>query len=210
MRDYWIHSPRWLHWLYPQRVWTIPSEEKIIYLTFDDGPHPDITAFVLDQLRKYEAKGTFFCIGQNVDRYPEMFQRLRAEGHAVGNHTQHHLNGWKTAADVYVNDVMKAADRIQSNWFRPPYGRLTSRQARAIRSRLPLLSIAMWDVLSGDFDPARTGDWCASQVLRFAKPGSVVVMHDSVKAWDRLQYCLPKVLSNFSDRGFRFEKLPGA
>lgn len=208
MRDYWIKTPGWLPWLYPNRVWRMPVQEKTIYLTFDDGPHPEITPFVLDQLRQYEAKAHFFCIGQNVDHNPETFASIQAHGHGIGNHTQHHVNGWKTSQADYLNDVQLAADRIDSNWFRPPYGRLRSQQARSILSHFPKMCIAMWDVLSGDFDRFREGEDCARLVAGYAESGSIVVMHDSEKAWDRLKICLPKTLEFFHKKGFRFEKLP--
>lgn len=186
----------------------MPVLEKTIYLTFDDGPHPEITPFVIDQLRPYGAKAHFFCIGQQVDRHPDTFQLIQANGHGIGNHTQHHLNGWKTSRSDYLNDVRLAAERIQSNWFRPPYGRLRSNQARSIEAQFPTMRIAMWDVLSGDFDRTRTGEECARDVKRLARQGSLVVMHDSEKAWDRLKVCLPKTLEYFHQEGYRFEKLP--
>ncbi len=210
MRDYWTQTPRWLPWLYPNRVWRMPAFEKTIYLTFDDGPHPDITPFVLDQLGRYQAKAHFFCIGQNVDRYSETYQSIQAGGHGIGNHTQHHVNGWKTSSADYLADVTLAAARIDSNWFRPPYGRLRSQQARSILTHFPQMRIAMWDVLSGDFDRSRDGEYCARQVQNYAGPGSIVVLHDSEKAWNRLKVCLPKALEYFHKKGFRFAKLPDA
>ena len=209
MHDYRIKVPRWFQWLYPARVWRIPTQEKILYLTFDDGPHPEITQFVLDQLNLYGAKAHFFCIGANVDRFPEMYQRIQTQGHGVGNHTQHHLNGWKTDDEQYVKDVIEAEKRIESNWFRPPYGRIRSRQVRFLKRHFPKLHIAMWGVLSLDFDSTKSGEWCAEQVIKNARPGSIVVMHDSAKAWDRLQVCLPIILKKFNELGYRLEALPG-
>lgn len=194
--------------LYPKRVWRMPTREKVLYLTFDDGPHPQATPFVLDQLKQYNAKATFFCIGKNVDAHPAIFQRILSEGHAVGNHTQHHLNGWRITDEAYLADVEEATQRVASNWFRPPYGRLRSSQAKAIQSRFPNMKIVMWDVLSGDFDPDNTGDACAAAVIRRVRPGSIVVFHDSQKAWERLSNCLPSTLNYFYNQGYRFESFP--
>ncbi|MEN9497775.1 MAG: hypothetical protein RL750_674 [Bacteroidota bacterium] len=210
MRDYWIHSPWWLRKLYPNRVWSIDTKEKIIYLTFDDGPHPQITPVVLNLLHQYNARATFFCIGENVERYPETYQRIKEAGHLVGNHTHKHLNGWKTSTIAYLQDVIEADRSIQSDWFRPPYGRLSISQARGIRDQFPQMKIAMWDVLSGDFDVSKTGEWCAQNVKCHARGGSLVVLHDSEKAWERLKICLPLVLEHFHRQGYRFEHLPGA
>ena len=179
-----------------------------MYLTFDDGPHPTITDFVLDQLDRYQAKAHFFCIGANVDRFPEVYQRILESGNGIGNHTQHHVNGWKSSDEKYLMDVIEADNRISSNWFRPPYGRMRSRQARLLKQKFPNMRIVMWEVLSLDFDATKSGEWCAEQVIKNAKPGSIVVFHDSEKAWVRLQICLPLVLSKFQELGYRFESLP--
>lgn len=210
MRDYWIHSPWWLRKLYPKRLWSVDTKEKIIYLTFDDGPHPEITSFVLDLLHQYQASATFFCIGENVARYPETFQRIKQAGHLIGNHTNKHLNGWKTSKMAYLQDVIEADQLIRSTWFRPPYGRLSIFQAKSIWEHFPQMKIAMWDVLSGDFDVSKTGEWCAQNVKCHARGGSLVVLHDSEKAWDRLKICLPLVLEHFHRKGYRFEHLPVA
>lgn len=210
MRDYLIRSPRWLQWLYPNRIWSLPTDDRIVYLTFDDGPHPEITPFVLEQLAAYKAKATFFCIGKNIDLYPSIYRSIIEAGHGVGNHTQHHVNGWKTSAEKYLADVEEAQKRIESNWFRPPYGRMTSRQARAIKNAFPEMRFAMWDVLTGDFDVSTTGEWCFHNVEQLVKPGSIIVMHDSEKAWDRMRVCLPLTLEFLNKNGFRLEKLPGS
>ncbi len=204
MRDYLIRTPGWLTRLYPERTWRIPTQEKILYLTFDDGPHPQITEFVLQQLDHYQAKASFFCIGENVDRFPDTYKQILQAGHTIGNHTQRHVNGWKTNDPAYLQDVIEASGRIQSDWFRPPYGRVRSAQVRLLKTQFPQLKIAMWDVISGDFDRTKTGEWCAEQVIRKVEPGSIVVLHDSEKAWDRLQICLPILLRKFNELGYRF------
>ncbi len=195
----------------------MPGSGKKLYLTFDDGPHPVATPFVLDQLRQYQAKGTFFCIGKNVEAYPGIYRQILDEGHAVGNHTQQHLNGWKTPNDVYLADIAHAARQIDSVLFRPPYGRITRFQARMIRqmglspgvTAAEPVSIIMWDVLSADFDTGLLPEDCVKNVIGNARPGSIIVFHDSEKAWPRLQYALPRVLKYFSREGFTFEAVKG-
>ena len=187
----------------------MPGKEKILYLTFDDGPHPTITSFVLDELKKHNAKASFFCIGKNVQAYPEVYRRILDEGHAVGNHTQHHLNGWKTENKEYLADIHEAGKYIDAALFRPPYGRITSFQAKNLQAALkkPEAKVIMWDVLSADFDETLSGENCLQHVILNAGKGSIIVFHDSEKAWDRLAYALPRVLDFFEKKGFRFEKL---
>src|SRR5690606_23712842 len=189
--------------LYPDLLWHMPREEKAIYLSFDDGPHPEATPFVLDQLKKFNARASFFCIGKNVLQYPEIVTRILEEGHSVGNHTQHHVNGWKTSFSAYLDDVRAAREHISSSLFRPPYGRITRQQAKAVKELLGNNSrIVMWDVLSADFDINLSGEQCLHYVVRFARPGSIIVMHDSAKAWPRLEYMLPRLLQFFHDKGY--------
>ncbi len=190
--------------MYPDRVWSIDTVEKNIYLTFDDGPHPLATAFVLDELKKNNARATFFCIGKNVESNPELYDRIISEGHQTGNHTYNHLNGWKTTDEIYLDDVRLAARSIQSALFRPPYGRIRSRQVKKLND----YKIVMWDVLSGDFDLTISKEACLQNVLKNASSGSIVVFHDSEKAWDKLQYSLPQVLEHFSKKEYKFLPLP--
>lgn len=200
---YLTKTPWWLRALYPSLVWRMPRGEKKIYLSFDDGPHPVATPFVLDQLAKYGAKATFFCIGKNVEAEPVIYQRILAEGHSVGNHTQHHVNGWKTNDQTYLADVAEASKQIKSNLFRPPYGRVRRSQINKLRQQNQ--QIIMWDVLSADFDTNLTGEACTSYVLYHTRPGSIVLFHDSAKAWDRMSIALPKVLKHFCEEGYEFE-----
>ncbi|HEV3412394.1 MAG TPA: polysaccharide deacetylase family protein [Puia sp.] len=204
---YFVRTPWWLRKLYRGLVWRMPAGGKTLYLSFDDGPHPVATPFVLDELGKYGAKGTFFCIGKNVEAHPEIYRRILMEGHRVGNHTQDHLNGWKVDDRRYLQNVVAAARRIDSDLFRPPYGRIGTLQASVLRSAPFNYSIIMWDVLSADFDLRLTGDRCAGNVIRHARPGSVVVFHDSEKALERLRVALPLVLEEFSSQGYRFESI---
>jgi peptidoglycan/xylan/chitin deacetylase (PgdA/CDA1 family) len=180
----------------------------VLYLSFDDGPHPEATPFVLEQLSNFNAKASFFCIGKNVQLHPEIYNAILAAGHVVGNHTQNHMNGWKNTTKNYMADIQEATKLIDSNLFRPPYGRISFSQIKALRldPNLPQ-QIMMWDVLSGDFDTTITGDQCAQNVIQHAGPGSIVVFHDSAKAMDRLRIALPKVLAHFSKIGYQFKAL---
>jgi len=206
-KTYW-----WLKVLYPSLIWNMQRNEKTLYLTFDDGPNINATPFVLEQLKLFNAKATFFCIGKNVIQYPKIYQQIINEGHSVGNHTQQHINGWKTKTAYYIDDVKTAAKNIQSHFFRPPYGRIKRQQAKKI-SQLYLgknkldTKIIMWDVLSGDFDTSISGEKCWQNVLQYAQNGSIIVFHDSDKAWERMSYTLPKVLEHFTQKGFLFKAI---
>jgi peptidoglycan/xylan/chitin deacetylase (PgdA/CDA1 family) len=202
---YLVRMPWWLKKLYRGLVWNIPTKEKVLYLSFDDGPHPVATPFVLDELKKYGARATFFCIGKNVQAYPQMYKRVLMEGHRTGNHTQDHLNGWKTEDKRYLENIAGAARLIDSDLFRPPYGRISAFQSSLLRAAPLNYKIIMWEVLSADFDRALTGQRCAHHVIGRARPGSIVVFHDSEKAFDRLRVALPAVLKHFSGLGYRFE-----
>lgn len=207
---YFVKTPLWLQWLYKSCIWKIKTDEKKIYLSFDDGPHPSITAFVLDQLKTYNAKATFFCIGENVTKYPEMYKRIIDEGHSVGNHTFNHLNGWKTDDEAYLNNIFEAKKYIDSDWFRPPYGRITRFQLSQLKLPRYKLKAIMWTVLSGDFDSKISNQTCINNVILNAGKGDIVVFHDSEKAYERLSHALPEVLKYFSQKGFSFEKIDHA
>jgi peptidoglycan/xylan/chitin deacetylase (PgdA/CDA1 family) len=185
----------------------MPGNEKVIYLSFDDGPHPSITPFILDELKKFQAKASFFCIGKNVLAYPDVYKRIIEEGHAVGNHSFNHLNGWKTGNAIYLNDIAEAKKYIDSNLFRPPYGRISRFQLRQLSLNPFRLKTVMWTVLSGDFDEELTPELCLNNVLLNSGPGSIIVFHDSEKANSRMRYALKGTLKYFSREGFRFEKV---
>lgn len=209
-----MHYPVKTPWLarlcWPSRVWHVDTKAQEIFLTFDDGPHPIATPFVLDTLKQFNAKATFFCIGKNVVEHPAIYRRILDEGHQTGNHTQHHLNGWKTKDDVYLKDAAAAAQWIDSPLFRPPYGRIRSFQARQMKHALQRTNtqIIMWSVLSGDFDTTLTKDQCLNNVIRNSGNGDIVVFHDSEKAFQLLEYALPRTLEYFAERGFVFKRLP--
>lgn len=185
-------------------IWRIPEKEKVIYLTFDDGPIPELTPFVLKTLRKYNAKATFFCVGDNVRKYKEFYKQIVDDGHAIGNHTHNHLDGWKNKFPDYLENVEAGEKFIESKMFRPPYGHITPAQIQKIRQNY---YIVLWSVLSGDFDRNTTPAKCLRNVLRFSKSGSIVVFHENTKAIPRLKYALPRFLNQFTKAGYRFEAL---
>ena len=211
---YLVTSPFWLQWLYPKLIWHKSRSEKTIYLTFDDGPIPVVTPFVLKTLKEFNAKATFFCIGDNVAKHPEIFEQVIESGHAVGNHTYNHLNGWKTTDSLYIENVNLCSKIVHSNLFRPPYGRAKKSQISKLQTRLTQYSILntqyciiMWDVLSGDFDEKLSPEKCLSNVISNVRNGSIIVFHDSLKAQPRLEYALPQVLEKLSSEGYTFKSL---
>lgn len=209
MYQYFIKVPWIIKRLFSSYVWSMPAKEKEVYLTFDDGPHPQITPFVLQQLKQHNARATFFCIGKNVLLYPDVYTQVLSDGHSVGNHTFSHLNGWKTSLESYHTDIGQASKVIASNLFRPPYGKIKKIQAKNIGNVInySVPKIIMWDVLSGDFDTAITKENCLKNVIDNYAPGSIIVFHDSEKAFKNLEYVLPKVLEKLSREGFVFKKI---
>lgn len=183
----------------------VSATEPAVYLTFDDGPHPTATPFVLDQLEHYKAKATFFCIGKNVIEQPAIYERIVKEGHAVGNHTHNHLRGWKTKAKDYVENTLQAAKFIESKLFRPPYGRITGVQANKLHDMG--FRIIMWSLLSADFDVDLDPKRCLENVVFHLKPGDIVVFHDSQKAWERMSYALPRVLEHCKKNKWQVKSL---
>ncbi len=201
---YLVKTPKFIQELFPNFTWRVPTSEKVLYLTFDDGPIPGVTPWVLEQLAQYNAKATFFCVGENVRQHSEVFNQVIDAGHTVGNHTQHHLNGWMSENIPYFHDVRHGANSTKSDLFRPPFGKLRPRQ---IQFLLRHYRIVMWDVLSGDFDPTISEEQCLNNVIRNATNGSIIVFHDSLKAEDKLRYALPETLAHFAALGYRFEAL---
>ena len=204
---YLVKTPGWLKKLYKRYTWHINTSRKTLYLSFDDGPHPSITPFVLDELKKYNARATFFCIGKNVASHPDVYRRILNEGHAVGNHTNDHLNGWKTSDDIYMENIKQAGRIIDSTLFRPPYGRMKKTQAGKLLAVRSNVRIIMWDVLSGDFDTGISKEKCLRNVLRNSSAGAIIVFHDSEKAEERMRFALPQVLKYFSEKEYFFGKI---
>lgn len=203
--------------LFPDYIWEISTNKKELYLTFDDGPTPEITHWVLDCLQQFNAKATFFCIGYNVTKHPDIFLKLLENGHAIGNHTHNHIKGWKSKTNDYLNNVLEAQETFNAhlpinnqqsatiNLFRPPYGQLTPKQGKKLM--LEGYKIVMWDVLSFDWDKSVSNQECLNHVISNSKNGSIVVFHDSVKASNNLKYTLPKVLDYYSEKGFSFKAI---
>ncbi|WP_340065056.1 polysaccharide deacetylase family protein [Ascidiimonas aurantiaca] len=198
-------TPWFLKKVYPSLTWHIPEKTKAVYLTFDDGPTPEVTDWVLKELQAYQAKATFFCIGKNVVQHPKLYHKILEAGHRAGNHTFNHLNGWKHDTDTYLSNAEEASQFIDSPLFRPPYGKLRYRQIKKLlRSGYKII---MWDVLSIDWNRELSPDTCAGNVIKNSVNGSIIVFHDSLKAEKNLKQALPKVLSHFKDEGFEFKTL---
>lgn len=212
MSFYFRKTPKILASFYKSYTWYHKTEKKEVCLTFDDGPTPKVTEFVLDILKEYQVKATFFCLGKNIEKYPELFNRIIKEGHTVGNHTQNHLNGWKTNTGEYITNVEKCQKIINSKTidtttklFRPPYGRIKMKQAKQLLSRG--YKIIMWSVLSADFDIKITKEKCLENVIKNTKGGDIIVFHDSEKAFERLEYTLPKTLEFLKEKDFLVKKM---
>lgn len=202
--------PAPVQWWLSGYTWHRDRKEKIIYLTFDDGPVPEVTPFVLRTLEDYGAKATFFCVGDNVRQHSGILAQTLRAGHRIGNHTFNHLNGWNTPGNRYLQNVQKCQEALppagtsRKSLFRPPYGRIRPSQARALRSAYELI---MWDVLSADFDSSLSPEQCLEKSIRYTRPGSIIVFHDSYKAFPNLQWVLPRYLRHFSSLGYRFQPL---
>jgi len=202
---YFVKTPPSFHRLLPHAKWSVDvPEEKTIYLTFDDGPTEEATEWILDTLNRFGAKATFFCVGANVERHPKLYKKILQNGHSVGNHTQHHADGFKKSGAQYLREVIHCKSVIDSNLFRPPYGRLPNQVARAISNKY---EIVMWDVLSGDFDPKITSRQCLNNVLENIEAGSILVLHDNVKSFEKIQFVLPKILGHLDALGFTCKAL---
>ncbi len=204
---YFIKTPGWLKRLYPHCIWDMEKKEKTLYLSFDDGPHPFVTPFVLDTLKRYDAKATFFCIGENVVKYPEVYRQVLEAGHATGNHTQHHINGWKTEDNSYLADIKEAGKHISSSLFRPPYGRISRSQIKKLHQENGSVKIVMWNILAGDWDPGLAPEKCYNRIRKKISDGDIIVFHDSEKAWERMSHTLPLLMEEFSEKGYCFEAI---
>ncbi|NNM24009.1 MAG: polysaccharide deacetylase family protein [Flavobacteriaceae bacterium] len=208
MSSHVVKTPLLVQNLFPKRIWRFPESPNEIYLTFDDGPIPQVTPWVLAQLKAHNAKATFFCIGDNATQHPDILQQIRDEGHSIGNHTYNHLNGWATSSSHYVKNVQLAEGTLQLEaenkgtqiLFRPPYGKIKNEQAKKLQKQG--YAIVMWDVLSADFDVSLSAEKCYQNVVKNIQPGSIVVFHDSLKAHGNLKQVLPRVLDYIDECGW--------
>ena len=215
MKPYWIKTHPIIKFLFPNLIWDIPNKEKKVYLTFDDGPTPKITEWVLAELEKHNAKATFFCIGKNIVAHPEIFTKIIEKGHSIGNHTHNHLNGWKNKTDDYIENFQLCENiisthkskilNLKSKIFRPPYGKIKPAQSKKLRQLG--YKIIMWDVLSADFDQNTSKEECLNNAVNHIQSGSIVVFHDSVKAFKKLEYVLPRVLKHLTQNNFKLEAI---
>lgn len=213
MKTYLVKTPDLITRFSSNRIWNISTDKKEIYLTFDDGPIPEVTPWVLKTLKEFSAKATFFCVGENINKHPEIFQKVLANNHKIGNHTFNHLNGWKTNTKTYLENIEKANNQLQklkveiqgSKLFRPPYGKIKPPQTKALIKKG--YKIIMWDILSGDFDIDLSKEKCLQNVIKNTQKGSIIVFHDHEKAYKKLQYVLPRVLEFYSKKGFVFNTL---
>jgi len=205
MRTYFIKTGKLISKLiYPSLVWEIPSAQKELYITFDDGPTPGITEQTLDLLDDYKAKATFFLIGDKAARYPQLVEKIKKRGHEIGNHTYHHLKGWNTEDEVYFKDIERTDSLLETKLFRPPYGKISRSQISELSENYHII---MWTVLSADFDNSISPKKCAQNVIDNAEEGSIIIFHDSEKAGERMLHALPETLKHFSEQGYRFNSI---
>ena len=197
-----FQTPAFIHRLFPELLWNVPVTDDVIYLTFDDGPHPDITPKVLNILSQFDAKACFFCVGNNVHKYPAIFHDVLNAGHLTGNHSYHHINGWRTPDEVYFRDVDACNKLVHARYFRPPYGKIRPSQIKYLKKQYQLV---MWSVVSYDYDAGISKKECLNIAINKTTRGSIVVFHDSVKAEKNLLYALPRYLEHYAKRGYRFE-----
>lgn len=191
--------PGFVKRLMPELVWNIPDEQHV-FLTFDDGPTPDVTEWILKELARFDMKATFFCLGKNVELYPDLYRKILDGGHSIGNHTHNHPKGWDTDNEDYIGNIDLADRLLHSNLFRPPYGRITPGQARELGKRY---NVVMWDVLSRDYDRDIRPRACLNNVIKHVRPGDIVVFHDSEKAFPNLRFTLPRTLKYLQDNGMK-------
>jgi len=212
MKFYWVKSPKWIRYIFPNYIWHFNPSSKVIYLTFDDGPTIENTKFILKTLKDYQAKATFFCIGENIKKHPDLMDQILENNHTVANHTQHHVNGWKTSTKEYIKECLETERSLtpyyrQKNQklFRPPYGRCTRKQQNLLRAKG--YKIIMWSVLSADFDKSINEEKCLNNIIKNTSSGSIVILHDSLKTKKNVRYVLPKLLKHFKNLGYQFKSI---
>jgi peptidoglycan/xylan/chitin deacetylase (PgdA/CDA1 family) len=215
MNLYWVKTNAFIRRVFSNYIWLLPNNDKKVYLTFDDGPIPEITEWILEELRIHNAKATFFCIGKNVEANPELFEKIIAQGHSIGNHTHNHLNGWKSNTTEYLENFQNCEQTLSKfsaklnyalpKFFRPPYGKIKKSQAKIIKNKG--YKIIMWDIVSGDFDCKISKEKCLNNITKNIEAGSIIVFHDSLKAYKNLKYALPKVLAYLQENNFNCVQL---
>lgn len=198
----WAKTPAIIQKLLPKLVWRIPTTEKKVWLTFDDGPNPKISTFILDLLKEHNIKATFFCVGKNIEKYPEIFAKIKAHGHSIGNHSYSHLNGFKTCSEKYVNDIERCQKLMpETKLFRPPFGKIYPWQIRKLNRQYKII---MWDVMSWDFNKNTSPESCLNNVVNNVETGSIILFHDNKKSFANLQFTLPKIISVLKEKKFDF------
>nr|WP_317632340.1 polysaccharide deacetylase family protein [uncultured Flavobacterium sp.] len=205
MSKWFIKTKPWIKWFFKNQIWSVKNNEQKVYLTFDDGPIPEVTPWVLEVLAQHDVKATFFCIGDNVKKNKAVYEQVLQAGHKIGNHTFNHLKGWETATDLYLENVEKCEKELtnKDKLFRPPYGKIKPLQSKTLRKRG--FKIIMWDVLSEDYNVDITPEMCLKNVLDNAESGSIIVFHDSLKAYKNLKYALPKTIVALKNKGMKFD-----
>ncbi len=197
------HTPYWLRKLGGNSlIWELPGDRNSLYLTFDDGPNPDTTPAILEILEQFGIKATFFCVGENVVKYPALYKQLIAKGHSVGNHSYHHLKGWTCDTHKYLEDVEKCSKVVKSIFFRPPYGKMTRSQRITLKDKYKII---MWTVLSRDYDRRVSKELCLKKTWEYTNPGGIIVFHDHLKSLKKLKWVLPKYIGKAMEEGYCFE-----
>jgi peptidoglycan/xylan/chitin deacetylase (PgdA/CDA1 family) len=199
-----VRPPQLLRNFYKDSIWRMDKNQPIIYLTFDDGPIPELTPWVLDILKEHSIKATFFCVGENISKHPALFSRIRQEGHQAGNHTYNHLKGWKTSEKEYFDNIDKCQELTQTKLFRPPYGRIKKSQYAALSKKF---DIVFWDVLSHDYDQLISPEKCLENSINYTRNGSIIVFHDNIKAQKNLKFALPHYIEHFLKLNYKFATL---
>lgn len=200
-----VSPPCWVRQLMNENlIWELPVSDKVLYLTFDDGPTTALTPWILETLKTFNAKATFFCVGNNIQNNPELFNQIKQAGHAIGNHTMQHEKGFKSDTAAYIKSILKCYELTQSRLFRPPHGQITPKQIKILSTKFKII---MWTVLTYDFDTTITVEQCLANAIKKTKAGSVVVFHDNIKAQDNLQYALPRFLDYFTKEGYSFHPI---
>ena len=210
----WVKTNRFVKWIFRKYIWDIKNSGNKIYLTFDDGPIPEVTEWVLETLKQHEVKATFFCIGDNIKKHPAIFQKVIESGHSIGNHTFNHLKGWNSRKEEYIKNTLLCEEAInektknvnlKTKIFRPPYGKIKPSQSKILRKMG--YKIIMWDVLSVDYDKEISPEQCLENIIKNTVPGSIIACHDSLKAFKNLEYALPKAIEYLKNKGFVFETI---